>query len=104
MFILETLKNSPYTKVKARLTDSSLLFIREYCDEKQRLYSYHWQSQDGKMIMRWDNAPHHKNVPTHTHHKHFQNKVLPSYTLTCEEILREIESMIKETRDENCEG
>jgi len=36
-------------------------------------YSYHWQNKNGKMIIRWDNDPHHKNLKTYPHHKHSPN-------------------------------
>jgi hypothetical protein len=33
-------------------------------------YSFHWQSADGELCKRWDNAAHHPEVPTHPHHVH----------------------------------
>ncbi|MDL1971290.1 MAG: DUF6516 family protein [Candidatus Desulfofervidaceae bacterium] len=43
-----------------------------------------------------DNAPHHKDIITHPHHKHIKDKVLPSYSITCEEIFKEIEELLKD--------
>ena len=48
-------------KANATLIDGSILFVNEATGENWREYSYHWQ-KDGKMIMRWDNAPHHKDL------------------------------------------
>lgn len=33
-------------------------------------YSFHWQRNDGTLICRWDNAPHHRDVTTFPHHLH----------------------------------
>ena len=59
-----------YLRIKAILTDGSKLHIREYVSKTKYLYSYHWQDNKGKLIIRWDNAPHHKHLKTFPHHKH----------------------------------
>jgi hypothetical protein len=33
-------------------------------------YSFHWQTSDGTLISRWDNAPHHLSLPNAPHHRH----------------------------------
>ncbi|MBX3053822.1 MAG: hypothetical protein KF753_20250 [Caldilineaceae bacterium] len=33
-------------------------------------YSFHWQGSDETLIRRWDNAPHHPNLPGDPHHVH----------------------------------
>jgi len=60
-------------------------------------YSYHWQSADGKLIKRWDNVPHHKEVDTSPHHLHFSNeKVIGSTAMNLNKVLEEIEKIIIE--------
>jgi hypothetical protein len=88
-------KSGMYLKARVFLKNNSQVFIREYIDERERNYSYHWQTLDGKLLARWDNAPHHKDIITHPHHKHIGDKVLPSYSITCEEIFKEIETLLK---------
>jgi hypothetical protein len=83
-----------YMKLEITLKDTSKVFIREYVDEAVRDYSYHWQTEDGSLIARWDSAPHHKEVKTHPHHKHYKGKVLESYSITCEDIFKEIKSIL----------
>lgn len=39
----------------------------------ERKYSYHWQSN--KRVVRFDNAPHHKEIKTHPHHKHIDSEI-----------------------------
>ena len=58
-----------YIKIEITLKDGSILYIREYNSESQRNYSYHIQ-KNNKLVIRWDNAPHHKHLSTLPHHKH----------------------------------
>ena len=90
-----TFKLGFYIKVRADLINSSTLIITEYSDEEERNYSYQWQSLDDKTIERWDNAPHHKNISTYPHHRHKDDKVLPSEEITLEDILKHIRQILK---------
>jgi len=33
-------------------------------------YSFHWQDAAGKLLKRWDNAAHHRELSTHPNHLH----------------------------------
>ncbi len=90
-----TFQDGFYIKVKVILENNSELYIREYVDTEERNYSYHWQSRDGKLIIRWDNAPHHKNIRTYPHHKHINDKVKESFETTCEKILSVISKSLQ---------
>lgn len=52
-------------------------------------YSFHWQSSDGQLRKRWDNAAHHPEVPTHPYHLHegLEDNVTPHESVTAEEAL-----------------
>ena len=76
------------------LRDGSLLEMFERFDiagEKLevRRYSFHWQSADGKLRKRWDNAPHHPEMSTHPHHVHdgADANVLAHRAVSAEEVL-----------------
>jgi len=90
-----TFQDGFYIKVKVILKDSSELYIREYVDVEERNYSYHWQSVNGKLIVRWDNAPHHEDIRTYPHHKHINGKVEESFETTCERILTVISEILQ---------
>jgi hypothetical protein len=78
-----------YRKIKVVFVDESVLFAREYADESERNYSFHWQAASGTMISRWDNAPHHKHIATFPHHKHLSSQeIVESGTISLEEILK----------------
>jgi len=85
-----------FLKIRAELMDGSVLYIREFISEEEYNYSFQWQ-KDRKLIVRWDNAPHHKDVETFPHHKHVGSKdnVQPSKEISLEDILRAIEEKIK---------
>jgi len=93
---LRIFKTGFYIKLMVQFKEESVLFIREYVDEYERAYSYHWQTKGGKLIIRWDNAPHYKNISTYPHHKHIKEKIFPNYAITCEEILKEIEVVLED--------
>lgn len=55
--------------------DRSRLYLRDYLFRDQtRKYAYHWQSPEEELIIRWDNAPHWKEIETYPHHKRVEVK------------------------------
>ena len=86
--------------VKVSLIDKSILFVRELATTTESKYSYHWQTKTGKLICRWDNAPHYPYLKTFPHHKHKGSKqnVLPSEEITLEKVLKAIEKKIKKSQ------
>jgi len=89
--------NFYYIRVKVKLTNKTTLFIREYASEEDYSYSYHWQKEDSQIIIRWDNAPHHKQLKTFPHHKHVGKNVLESNEIGIQEVLEYIESVIRDS-------
>lgn len=62
-------------RYRLKMSDRSLLELTErLVEEKGTLsinrYRHHWQSHDGQVIKRWDNAPHHPEIDTFPHHLH----------------------------------
>jgi len=60
---------------RIKLKDGSTIEITErLLEERKKLdttkYRYHWQTQSGKLIKRWDNAPHHPEIDTFPNHLH----------------------------------
>ncbi|MDN5344622.1 MAG: hypothetical protein PWQ18_733 [Clostridia bacterium] len=85
-------------RIKATLTfiDGSKLFIKDYYFGSERKYSYHWVDINGNLIIRWDNAPHWRQVPTFPYHKHTGSpeKVESSLEMDLNEILSVIKAKI----------
>ncbi len=62
-------------RYRIKLKDGSTVEITErLLEEGKKLditkYRYHWQTQSGKLIKRWDNAPHHPEIDTFPNHLH----------------------------------
>ncbi len=83
-------KTGFFIKIESELLNNTRLFIKEFSDEFDRKYSYHWQKVNGDLIIRWDNSPHHKEVITFPHHKHEGEKIMPNYDITIDDILNYI--------------
>ena len=69
------LEKTALFRYRIKLIDESLIEITERILEergelKTTKYRYHWQTGSGKLIKRWDNAPHHPEIDTFPHHLH----------------------------------
>ena len=68
-------------RLKAVLIDGGVIELFEYVTESGGLiclskYSFHWQDAHGKLKQRWDNAPHHPELPGAPHHIHHANNTV----------------------------
>ena len=79
-----------FIQLKAILRDGSILHVREFLSLDKSTYSYHWQDAADTLILRWDNAPHHRHISTFPHHLHDRQGVKPSERVFIKEVLREI--------------
>lgn len=84
-------------RFKARIifTDGSYLAIKDYLISESRKYAYHWQDKEEKRVIRWDNAPHWKDIDTYPHHRHENSEVFSSREVTLEDVMNEISRIIK---------
>lgn len=63
-----------FIRIKCQLPGGYMLEFSEYVQLtssrqlKRESYSFHWQQQDGKLLKRWDNAPHHPEITTFPDH------------------------------------
>jgi len=73
-----------------------VLTFMEYIQIGKERPKYRFNLSDGKgnLIFRYDNAAHHKDVPTFPHHKHTGAEVKPSREIAFAEVLSEIESIV----------
>lgn len=89
-----------YLKCNVLLIDNSELYIEEKFMDNNLEYSYHWQDQSKKLIKRWDNAPHHKQIITYPHHVH-EPDIGPSFSPSFSSVLKEIEKILKDKQGSN---
>lgn len=89
-----------FTKVMAiaKLINNTELNIREKVTAYSFRYAYHWQDNQGNLIKRWDNAPHHQNIKTFPYHQHIkvngQIKIKEADSMTISDVLLEIKQKI----------
>jgi len=88
-----------YLRGSLRFIDSTLLEIALFANESiHRIivdkYRFQYMSKDGKMIFRYDNAPHYPGMASFPHHKHTSDKVVPSSMPAITDLLNEISSII----------
>ncbi len=48
-----------------------------------------------KVILRYDNAPHHPHIETFPHHKHESDEIKPLYNHSIEAFIKEVENLVK---------
>lgn len=89
-----------FFKARMTCTDGSELHLFEYVvvDEGEpgrQSYRYHHQRSDGALIKRWDDAPHHPEVPTFPHHLHEGGTVRPTEPPDLETVLVEVATTIR---------
>ena len=82
-------------KLKATLVDDSVLYLTEVHTSEDQKYSYHWQDSQKRLRIRWDNSPHWSHLETFPHHKHLGERVVSSPRPSIEEVLTEIEKVLK---------
>ena len=76
-----------YLKFKAALKNGGFFYFTELTKTGYNAYSYHIQDKDGRLLARWDNSPHHKNVETYPHHMHAGGRVKPSFKPSADELI-----------------
>ncbi|MFH1562738.1 MAG: DUF6516 family protein [Nitrospirota bacterium] len=88
-----------YIKAILYFVDGSQLHFREYVDIRIQVlkedYSYHYQKEN-RLIFRYDNAPHHREISSFPHHKHLDSEenVVSTSEPSLVIILIEIEDLI----------
>lgn len=63
------------------LLDGSIFDFREILSHKDHDYRFHWMDSRNKLIVRWDSAPHYKNLDNFPFHKHEGKDVTSSAEL-----------------------
>jgi hypothetical protein len=95
-----------YIRIKCKLSNNDIFEFAEYCQSRKKkiyieTYTFHWQAADGKLIKRWDNVKHHREIKTFPYHLHLsESKVVSSMPMNLEKILKEIEKQINNSADD----
>ena len=79
------------------LKDGSNLRVAEQWDDNCLVrYSYYWLTEENRLNIGWDNAPHHKQFESYPHHRHVKkkNNLQPSAEVCLEDVMKVIGSSI----------
>lgn len=63
-------------------------------DVRRIAYKFHYQQADGKLVFRYDNAPHHPHLSTFPSHEHIGDSVVEAEAPDLAEVLRKIDTLI----------
>jgi hypothetical protein len=69
--------------------DTILEFTESITPDRHR-YRYQYMNIDGSLIFRYDNVPHHREIATFPHHKHYPEKVIKSRSVNLRQVIEEI--------------
>jgi len=88
-----------YIRGVLTLTGNYQLHIAEYIITEPKFqrvkYRFHLQTPKGKLIARWDNAPHHPEVKTYSDHLHIGKKIKANPPMDIPQVLVEVLSFIE---------
>jgi len=84
---------------RLRFYDDSILEFREEFRVRDRkivkvIYAYHYQRADGSMVFRYDNAPHHPELPNFPYHVHIEDRVEPAGPPDLHDVLQKIDAYL----------
>ncbi|MGB9722686.1 MAG: toxin-antitoxin system TumE family protein [Chloroflexia bacterium] len=68
---------------------TNLRAVEEWREGRLIRYSYYWLTSANDLIIGWDNAPHHPEIPSYPHHKHVGSPIRrePALERGLEEVL-----------------
>ena len=98
--------SAAYIRGRVVFSDMSFLEFSEFLLHKTNKvivdkYRYQYMDSSKRFVFRYDNAPHHKEIPTFPSHKHAGDVVIESKTPIFVDVLAEIASSIVTSSTKN---
>ncbi len=97
-----------FIRAQVKMADGGLLEIAEFFVLEANAiavgnYKFHWQDPQGRLIKRWDNAPHHPEVEGFPHHLHdgSEENVMPGVSNIDTEMALQLISQCLASQEEN---
>lgn len=90
-----------FIRIRSWLVNGNLFEAFEFITLEEeaivlQTYRLHWQDKTGRLIRRWDNAPHCPELESFPHHVHTsEGKAEPSRPIGIKKVLRLIEEEIR---------
>lgn len=70
--------------------DDTVLEFTESITPEREKYRFQYMDKNGRLIFRYDNLPHHKNLSTFPDHKHYKEKIFESPRPNLRHVVEEI--------------
>lgn len=86
--------NAGFLKGRITFVDGSVLEFSEQVPAEQKKFRLHYMDAQNNLIVRWDSAPHHKQLSTFPFHKHTSRAVEAHKSVCVLEALDEIIKML----------
>jgi len=83
-----------YIKGVLHFIDDSKLVFSEIISSQKKNYRFHYMDKDGRLIKRWDSAPHHQRIKTFPFHLHTLSSISESQPINLPEVLETITSTV----------
>lgn len=77
-------------RIKGIITEESFIELFEFLYAGEILKYSYVLVKNQKSLLRYDNAPHHKEITTHPHHKHVKDNIFPLPNHHLDDFIREI--------------
>ncbi len=81
-------------RIKGYLNSDMFIELFEFLLSGKILKYSYTLVQNKKSLLRYDNAPHHKEIKTFPHHKHLEDKIQSSKTPYLKEFIRDVLDLI----------
>jgi hypothetical protein len=87
--------NECYIRGRLTIVNAIELHIAEYVitepSVQRTKYRYHLQKTVGQLVCRWDNVPHHPQIPTFPDHQHLASgQIAPASAMDLASVLRSL--------------
>ena len=92
-------EESVYLKGRIIIINGSVLEIAIFAVQSVDVisvdkYRFHYMSNSGQMLFRYDNAPHHSEMTSYPHHKHAGDSIIQSEMPSLKDVLNEISATL----------
>jgi hypothetical protein len=88
-----TVEGALYFHDGSRLEFTETVTIERYRPVK--LFYVYQYIRSGEAVFRYDNAPHHPDLPTFPHHKHVRKERLPATEPTLSQVVSEVVALLE---------
>lgn len=94
--IVLSLTDETFRLILSLIDGTTVRVVERWRSGKLLRYSYYWLDSENRLLIGWDNSPHHEHLPNYPHHKHVgeQAQRVTSYETCLEDVMNVLEKEI----------